>query len=97
MKLFAATLAILTASLIAGPALASFRCGHELIQEGDSVAHLLLTCGEPMLRQTIAVDNTSTTEGIVEQWTYNFGPGTFLTIVTIEAGKVAVIEEGERQ
>ncbi len=97
MKLFAATLAILTVSLIAAPAGAGFRCGQKLIQEGDSVAHLLLECGEPMLRQTIAVDNTSTTEGIVEQWTYNFGLGTFLTIVTIEAGKVAVIEEGERQ
>ncbi|NIN71421.1 MAG: DUF2845 domain-containing protein, partial [Gemmatimonadetes bacterium] len=43
------------------------------------------------------VGNTSTTEGIVEQWTYNFGRGTFLKIVTIEAGKVAVIEDGERQ
>jgi hypothetical protein len=97
MKLFAATLAIVTASLIAAPAGASFRCGRELIEEGDSVADLLLECGEPMLRQTIAVENTSTTEGIVEQWTYNFGRGTFLKIVTIEAGKVAVIEDGERQ
>ncbi len=97
MKLFAATLAILTASLIAAPAGAGFRCGHKLIQEGDSVADMLLKCGEPVLRQTIAVENTSTTEGIVEQWTYNFGRGTFLKIVTIEAGKVAVIEDGERQ
>jgi len=97
MKRYATTLTILTASLIASPAVAGFRCGHELIQEGDSAAHLLLECGQPMLRQTIAVENTSKTEGIVEQWTYNFGPGTFLTIVTIEAGKVSVIEEGERQ
>ena len=97
MKLFAATLAILTVSLIAAPAEAGFRCGHELIEEGDSVADMLLECGEPMLRQTIAVENTSTTEGIVEQWTYDFGPGTFLAIVTLEAGKVASIEMGERQ
>jgi hypothetical protein len=97
MKLFAATLAAFTATLVAAPVGAGLRCGRDLVEEGDSVAQLMLTCGEPMLRQTIAVDNTSTTEGIVEQWTYHFGRGTFLTIVTIEAGKVAVIEEGARQ
>jgi len=97
MKFFTATLAIFTGMLVAVPAAAGFRCGHQLVQEGESAASLLLACGDPMLRQTIAVENTSTTEGIVEQWTYNFGPGTFLTIVTLEGGKISSIEEGERQ
>jgi hypothetical protein len=97
MKPFAATLASLILILVAVPAGASFRCDYDLIQEGDSLAHVLSKCGEPMLRQMIAVENTSTTEGIVEQLTYNLGPGQFLRIVTIEAGKVVLIEEGERQ
>ena len=82
---------------LAAPAQAGLRCDRDLVQVGESVARLVLVCGEPMLRQTIAVENTSTTEGIVEQWTYNFGPGTLLQIVTIEAGKVSKIEDGERQ
>jgi hypothetical protein len=83
--------------LLAAPAQAGLRCDHDLVQEGESAARLLQVCGEPTLRQTIAVDNTSTSEGIVEQWTYDLGPGTLLQIVTIEAGKVAKIEDGERR
>jgi hypothetical protein len=80
-----------------GTARAGMRCGNDLVQEGESAAQLLLVCGEPMLRQTIALENTSKTEGIVEQWTYNFGPGTLLQIVTLEGGKIARIENGARQ
>jgi hypothetical protein len=83
--------------LFAASASAGLRCGHELVQEGESAAQLLLVCGEPMLRQTVAVDETSAGEAVVEQWTYNFGPGTLLQIVTIEAGRVAKVEDGERQ
>ena len=83
--------------LFAAPVQAGLRCEHELVQEGESAAQLLLACGEPMLRQTIAFENTSTTEGVVEQWTYNFGPGTLLQIVTLEAGKISKIEDGARQ
>jgi hypothetical protein len=81
----------------AAPAQAGLRCGRELVQEGESVAQLLLACGEPTLRQTIAVDNTSKTEGIVEQWIYDFGRGTLLQIVTLEGGKIASIEDGGRR
>jgi hypothetical protein len=91
-------IAIAFASIgLGGAAEAGMRCGNDLVQEGESAAQLLLVCGEPMLRQTIAVENTSKTEGIVEQWTYNFGPGTLLQIVTLEGGKIAKIENGARQ
>ena len=96
MRVLASTLALF-AVVVAAPAQAGLRCDHDLVQEGESTAQLLLVCGEPMLRQTIAVRNTSKTEGIVEQWTYNFGPGTLLQIVTIEAGVLAKIEDGARQ
>jgi len=97
MKTTATALLVLLACIATTPARAGLRCNHDLVSEGDPVGELLLVCGEPMLRQTIALDNTSKTEGIVEQWTYHFGPGTFLKIVTIEEGKVAKIENGARQ
>lgn len=96
MRVLASTLTLFSIAL-AGPAQAGLRCGHDLVQEGESAAELLLVCGEPMLRQMIAVGNTSQTEGIVEQWVYDFGRGTLLQIVTIEAGKIAKIENGARQ
>jgi hypothetical protein len=83
--------------LLAAPGRAGLRCDHDLVQVGESAAHLLLVCGEPLLRQTVALDDASTREDVVEQWTYDFGPGTLLQIVTIEAGKVAKIEDGERR
>ena len=82
---------------LALPAQADIRCEHDLVQDGESVAQLLLVCGEPMLRQTIGVRETSAGEVLVEQWTYSFGPGTLLQIVTIEGGKVAKVEDGARQ
>lgn len=83
---------------MAAPAVrAGLRCEKQLIDVGDSAAELLLACGEPLLRQVVAVENTSKTEGIVEQWTYSFGPGTLLQIVTIEAGRIVEIEDGPRQ
>ena len=82
---------------LALPAQADIRCGHDLVQDGESVAQLLLVCGEPMLRQTIGVRETPAGEVLVEQWTYSFGLGMLLQIVTIEGGKVAKVEAGARQ
>ena len=96
MKITALVLSVIAVLAAAPSARAGLRCGTSLIQAGDSAAHLLLECGDPLLVQTIATENTSTTEGIVEQWTYDLGPGRFLRIVTIEGGKVSTIENGER-
>jgi hypothetical protein len=94
----ALTMAIASSVIaLALPAQADIRCGHDLVQDGESVAQLLLVCGEPMLRQTIGVRETPAGEVLVEQWTYNFGPGTLLQIVTVEGGKVAKVEDGARQ
>jgi hypothetical protein len=97
MRILALGLLALAPALALPAHATGLRCNHDLVEVGDSAAQLLLTCGEPMLRQTIATENTSKTEGIVEQWTYSFGPGTFLQVVTIEGGKVAVVEDGDRQ
>ncbi len=89
--------ALWAAALAPPAARAGMRCEGALIEEGDSMARVLLECGEPLLRQTIALDNTSTTEGVVEQWTYDLGPGRFLQIVTFEGGQVLSIESGRRR
>lgn len=97
MKTTASILSALAVLAAAPSAQAGLRCGMSLIQEGDSAALVKLECGEPLLTQTIALDNTSKTQGVVEQWTYDLGPGRFLRIVTFEGGKVASIEKGERR
>lgn len=97
MRLLISALAFLPL-LLAAPAQAGLRCGHELVQEGESAAALVLACGEPMLRQTITrARRRSATEQVEEQWTYDFGPGTLLQIVTLEGGKIESIEDGERR
>jgi len=87
----------LTLSLLATPAAADMRCEGGLVNVGDSKGYVYEICGEPSFRDTIALDETSTTEGVVEQWTYNLGPGRFLRIVTFEAGLVSTIDRGDRR
>lgn len=85
------------AALVSGSAQAGIRCDRDLVQEGDSVAQLLLSCGEPMLRRTVSQPGERSTAPVLEEWTYNFGPGTLLQIVTIEGGTIKSVENGERQ
>lgn len=79
------------------PAAATMRCGQDLVDVGDTTAELLMACGEPLLRQAIGIHKTETSETIVEQWTYNFGSGTLLQIVSLEAGVITGFEDGARQ
>lgn len=37
----------------------SMRCGTQLVTVGDSKAEVLLTCGEPLLKETIAIKESS--------------------------------------
>lgn len=70
--------------LASGAADAQMRCGTELIVEGDAVAKLLATCGEPA---------TGELDLDYGKWTYNFGPLEFMHEVTIADGKVVRIEK----
>lgn len=76
---------------------AGLRCGTELVQPGDSKVEVLKKCGEPLLRETVAVKKTPGADEIVDRWTYDQGPGRFLKVLTFEAGDLAGIENGERQ
>lgn len=69
------------------PALA-FYCGGSLVEVGDSVESLFAKCGAPSLKLT-----PRTTGG--ETWFYNQGSSQFMTKITVFAGKIIAIEEGD--
>ncbi len=71
---------------------------------GDSEYDILQKFGEPLSRNIVGTETTRTDgqepvlrESKVEQWTYSFGPGTFLKILTFKDGRLVKMEDGERQ
>jgi len=69
------------------PALA-FYCGGHLVDVGDSIESLYASCGPPSLKLT-------SQESGGEVWFYNQGSSQFMTKITIFAGKITAIEEGD--
>lgn len=78
---------LLLPALAPQPALA-FRCGGQLVEVGESMESLYASCGPPSLKLT-----PRTTGG--EVWFYNQGSSQFQTKITIFAGKIIAIEEGD--
>jgi hypothetical protein len=81
----------------------SLRCGSRLVSIGDARIDLLGRCGEPALRDRrvderfegvrdgeVAQSRRVTT--VVEDWTYDFGPQSFVHVVTLVNGKITAIE-----
>ena len=96
MRLLIAMALMLSISVPAG-ALSTLRCGTALISVGDSMAEVLLKCGEPFTRDDVGVKYAGSTERFVELWAYAFGYGRFLKLLTFEAGRLVRIENGARQ
>lgn len=95
-------------SLVLGAAgnLYAFRCGSELVENGDRKIEVLKKCGEPdsvdeweEIRRTSAFRFGLRTNGLekvrVEEWTYNFGPQRFLQIYRFENGEVVEMKFGD--
>jgi hypothetical protein len=86
------TMAVLLVTLLlpifAPQAALAFYCGGNLVQVGDSVESLYANCGPPTLKLT-----PQTTGG--EVWFYNEGSSQFMTKITVFAGKIIAIEEGD--
>jgi Protein of unknown function (DUF2845) len=98
-------LSIMVMMLLIGQARAeALRCGSDLVQVGDFKADVLIKCGEPFLKDTVYVDDAEKAGGVdrhghclaVDQWTYNPGPGQFLTVLDFRAGKLVQIRYGSR-
>jgi len=78
----------------------ALRCGNELIAEGDIQEKLLKYCGEPSqkTKEKALIYEDTINHGRVkklkkrEKWFYNFGAAELYYIVTLEKGRVTVIE-----
>lgn len=73
------------------------RCESTSPRVGDRKVDLLARCGEPAVsdsRVETRGDDTSGYTVQIDVWTYNFGPQSFIEIVTFENGKVVGVEDG---
>lgn len=79
----------------------SLRCAGGIISKGDVASEVVRKCGEPAYaaqrEQKIVEDGWSTGERLVtivilDDWTFNFGPGQFQYRVLLKNGKVSQIE-----
>ena len=95
------------ACFIAVEALADgMRCGDTLVADGGSAGEVLLKCGEPFYRETVAYKGVegsrtertvnSSTEVQVEKWYYEFGKDMFIRILTFEQGTLVRVEEWDK-
>jgi hypothetical protein len=86
----------------------TMRCKNDLAQVGDAKAAVLQKCGEPVLKDSFCKPverpaNPGTPQPVVnnvcesvDEWTYNPGPGQFMTIVRFESGMLKSIRYGDR-
>lgn len=81
----------------------ALRCDKGLVDVGDHKAEVLSRCGAPASSELVAVEKSTDRVGgavvrevPVERWTYNFGPKSFLQILTFRGGILTRIESGDR-
>ncbi|HWR73691.1 MAG TPA: DUF2845 domain-containing protein [Nitrospirota bacterium] len=80
----------------------AFSCGGRIVSPGDTKLEVVTKCGEPAWKDTHEeqtmerLDETTKrkTTVIVDEWTYNFGPQSFLRILEFRNGKLADIRTG---
>lgn len=87
----------------------SIRCAGGIVSEGDAGIDLLGKCGEPTLAERRVDDRWAVLaerrDGgkvsagrrvgvVVEQWSYDFGPDSFVQVVTLENGRVTAVARG---
>lgn len=82
----------------------NFRCGNQLVYEGDSMAKVESLCGTPTQRahSTLVKPQTFWRDGRpyslgetivqVDTWTYNFGPQKFMREMRFEDGNLVRID-----
>lgn len=88
---------LLLALCLAQPAQA-FRCGTQLVQEGDRKHEVLEKCGEPDFRDRqpgVLLPGVGPVN-VTETWYYNPGPHRLLRILTFHQGRLRSRETGGR-
>ena len=86
----------------------SMRCQGKMVSTGDISTKVLLTCGEPLSKELVEIKKTKSSDSstkdskteeskvFVEKWTYGFGKGRLLKILTFQEGVLKKIETGDR-
>lgn len=107
MKIMAIVLWALIASQSAIANAEALRCDGDLAQVGDSKASVFKKCGTPFFADSFCKPFTRLVEPeipsvvpppcvLVDEWSYNPGPGQFITILRFETGVVTGIRFGDR-
>lgn len=77
----------------------SYRCDRKLVRTGDSVGHLLRTCGEPRFKDSgkekIKQEGRQV-EVRVKRWYYKKSRRSLERIVLIRSGNIVGIRTGDR-
>jgi len=66
----------------------SLDCARGIVSVGDSRLDLVAKCGAPALFEAGDVSLA------IERFTYNFGPGRFIEVVSLQGGRIFLIEQG---
>jgi hypothetical protein len=88
-------------------ALASFRCGPNLVRVGQTTVRVLIECGPPTYKEVTRIETTRDYRSIypyespfdevtqvVETWYYNCGPNRFIKILTFRGGILRSVSTG---
>ena len=82
-----------------GAAADSYRCGRQLVKDGDSAARLLRLCGEPRRRdsgtETVMVEGAWGPQR-VQRWYYRKNRRSLEYVVTVYRGRIVAIDSGRR-
>jgi hypothetical protein len=77
----------------------SIRCKGGLVSAGDARVDLLGKCGLPDLeerrlssRGVETATSMRSVDVVIDEWTYDFGPSSFVQVVTLENGRVRKVE-----
>jgi hypothetical protein len=88
--------------LSSGQAALAFSCDGRIVSPGDTKFEVVTKCGEPAWKEsheeqvTARLDETTRRRETVtvDEWTYNFGPQSFLRILEFRNGKLVDIRTG---
>jgi hypothetical protein len=81
-------------TLIQGSASASFYCGADIIEVGDTSMEILKNCGERDYRELLGfTENGGHIK--IERWYYDLGSHRLIRVLTLEGGVLTDIDKGE--
>jgi hypothetical protein len=80
------------------------RCSSKVVSVGDHKIDLLKKCGQPLSKdvrnkcESHVLKNGAYRSSCqdVEEWSYKFGQGQFLTLVEIRDNRISAISQGDR-